>query len=240
MKDNMQKLRKNYENNRSIKFWAEDDRPREKMILKGKNSLSNTELIAILLGSGSRNESALELAKRILNKADENLNELSKFSVNELCSFKGIGMAKAINILAALEIGRRRRETEALEKPEIKNSRDTFEIIQSVLTDLNYEEFWIILLNRANKVLKKINVSEGGLSGTVADPKKIFKLALDHYASSVILCHNHPSGNITPSDADKKLTRKILRGAEYLEISILDHIIVGVENYFSFADEGII
>ncbi len=228
-------------NNLPINQWAEDDRPREKMLAKGKGQLSKAELIAILIGSGNRNESAVELSKRILNKVDNNLAELSKLSIKELCNFKGIGEAKAITIVAALEIGRRRRADDVIRKTnKINSSRDVYDVFYAELSDKNYEEFWILLLDRANQIIKKINISEGGLSGTIADPKKIFKLALEHNCSSIILAHNHPSNNIVPSNNDIKLTKNISNAGRTLEIAVLDHIIVGSDNYFSFADESMI
>jgi DNA repair protein RadC len=231
---------KTYPENLSIRYWSEDDKPREKLAGKGRMALSDAELMAILIGSGNKEDSAVDLSKKILNHVNGNLIELSRMSINDLMSFKGIGKAKAITIIAAIELGRRRRESEAREKKKITCSRDVFELIQSKLSDNHYEAFWIILLNRANNVLKEVNISEGGLSGTIADPKKIFKMALDNHAASIILCHNHPSGNIKPSEADIKLTKKLKEAGNLLEISILDHLIVGEENYFSFADEGMI
>ncbi len=221
-----------------IHEWAEDDRPREKLLLKGKHSLSDAELIAILMGSGSKNESAVDLAKRILKASNDNLIELSKLGVKDLIKFKGVGEAKAIAIIAALELGKRRRREEALDKKKINSSVDVFEYFSGILSDSNYESFYILLLNRANKVIREIQISEGGLSGTVADPKKIFKVALEHNASAIILCHNHPSGNIKPSDADIKLTHKLKNAGEMLDLPVIDHIILGEENYYSFADEG--
>jgi len=221
-----------------INAWAEDDRPREKLLLKGKHSLSDAELIAILMGSGSKNESAVDLAKRILNTSKDNLIELSKLSVKDLTKFKGVGEAKAISIIAALELGKRRRKEEALEKKKISSSVDVFEYFAGIIGDANYEAFYILLLNRANKVIREIQISEGGFSGTVADPKKIFKIALEQNASAIILCHNHPSGNIKPSDADIKLTHKLKSAGEMLDLQVIDHIILGEENYYSFADEG--
>ncbi len=224
-----------------ISSWAEDDRPREKLLLKGKGQLSKAELIAILIASGNREESAVELSKRILSSVDNNLAELSKLSVNELCKFKGIGTAKAISIVAALEIGRRRRADDVIQKKKkINSSKDVYDTFYADLSDKHYEEFWILLLDRANQIIKKINISEGGLSGTVADPKKIFKLALENNSSSIILAHNHPSNNLKPSDNDIKLTKSISSAGRTLEISVLDHIIVGSDNYFSFADESMI
>jgi DNA repair protein RadC len=227
-----------YENHFPIKHWAEDDRPREKMLLKGKNALSDAELMAILVGSGSRSESAVDLAKRILSTASDNLIELSRMGLNELMGFRGIGEAKAVIIAAALELGKRRNEAVVLEKEKITNSRDAFDIFRSTLSDQAYESFWIILLNKANKVIGKCNISEGGVSGTVVDPKKIFKNVLDHHASSIILGHNHPSGNIQPSEADQKITRKIHDAGMMLDVAVLDHLIIGDDQYYSFADEG--
>ena len=227
-----------YENHFPIKNWAEEDRPREKLQLKGKNSLSDAELIAILLGSGNRSESAVDLAKRILLTAGDNLIEVSKMGINDLMGFSGIGEAKAITLIAAMELGKRRNESEVLAKEKIGNSRDAFEIFQSVMGDQPYESFWIILLNKANKVIRKCIISEGGVSGTVVDPKKIFKIALDQHASSIILGHNHPSGNIQPSEADQKITKKIRDAGFMLDVAVLDHLIIGDDKYYSFADEG--
>jgi DNA repair protein RadC len=229
-----------YINKTSIKFWAEDDQPREKLINKGRLALSNAELLAILINSGSNEESAVALSKRILASSQDNLIELSKLDLSDLKKFKGIGDARAVTIIAALELGRRRRESEALIKKTITCSRDAFEIMQSTLADLNYEEFWILLVNRANQVIRKLNISEGGFAGTVADPKKIFKLALENSASGIILCHNHPSGSLKPSDADIQLTRKLKEVGLHLDLPILDHLIIGEEKYLSFADEGLL
>jgi DNA repair protein RadC len=228
----------NYKRNTSIKLWAEDDRPREKLMLKGKHTLSNAELLAILISTGIKDQSALDLAKAILKETNNNLIELSKLSVHELIKFPGIGTAKAITIIAALEIGLRRRSAGVLHKEKISSSKDVFEIFYSVLADTKYEQFWLLLLNRANRVLRKINISEGGLSGTVADPKKIFITALEYHASSIILCHNHPSGNLKPSDSDIRLTNKLKQAGLMLDMPVLDHVIIGDESYFSFADEG--
>ena len=229
-----------YSNKLTIKQWAEDDRPREKLLTKGRLALSNAELIAILINSGSVDESAVALSKRMLAASHDNLIELSKLSIKELCGFKGIGEARAATITAALELGRRRRESEALKKKTIGSSRDAFEVMQSTMADISYEEFWILLLNRANQIIRKVNISEGGFSGTVADPKKIFKMALEHGASGIILCHNHPSGNLKPSDADLQLTRKLKEAGMHLDLPILDHLIIGDEKYLSFADEGLL
>ena len=227
-----------YINHIAIKNWAEDDRPREKLLLKGKNALSDTELLAIILATGNRSESAVDLSKKILNSVGDNIAELSRMGVPDLIRFNGIGEAKAISIIAALELGRRRNEAEVMTKEKITNSRDACEILKSSLGDLPYEEFWILLLNKANKVIRKCCISEGGISGTVVDPKKIFKIALDHHASSIILGHNHPSGNIQPSEADHKITKKVKEAGQMLDVAVLDHIIIGDDHYFSFADEG--
>jgi len=231
----------NYHQKNTIKNWAEDDRPREKLMLKGKAALSDAELIAILIGSGNTEESAVELSKSILKSVQDNLIELSKLSISNLVkNFKGIGEAKAISIIAALELGKRRRSAEVLEKKKINSSKDAFELLQNMVADCLYEEFWIILLNKANKVLKYECISEGGITGTVADPKKIFKLALENNATSLILCHNHPSGNLKPSEADIKLTKKVKEAGLFLEILVVDHLIIGDEKYYSFADEGML
>ena len=224
----------------SIKSWAEDDRPREKFLLKGRAALSDAELLAIIIGSGSRNESAVELSKRILSTASNNLLELGKYNLSELQTFKGIGEAKAISIAAALEIGRRRRSQENTVKKKISSSNDAFEILHTELSDLNTEEFWIILLNRANRVIKKSKISSGGISGTVADTRVIFKSAIDNLASAIILAHNHPSGNLKPSQADINLTKKLRESGTVLDIPVLDHIIIAENSYFSFADESLL
>ncbi|HNS18431.1 MAG TPA: DNA repair protein RadC [Bacteroidales bacterium] len=221
-----------------ISRWAEEDRPREKLMLKGKHSLSDAELLAILIGTGSREHSALDLAKEILTEIQNNLIELSKLQVNELVKFQGIGHAKAITIIAALELGRRRRGSEVIQRKKIQSSRDVFELFQVELAEKKYEGFWLLLLDRANKIVGQEKISEGGTAGTVADPKRIFKVAIDRHASSLILCHNHPSGNVEPSQADISLTKKMIHAGTLLDIQILDHIIIGEENYFSFADEN--
>lgn len=223
-----------------IMSWAEEDRPREKLLLKGKSSLSDAELIGILIGSGTKSLSAVDLSKLILNKVNNNLNDLAKLTVSDLQKFKGIGEAKAISIVSALELGRRRKESEPVKKPRITCSNDVYQLMKPELLDLQFEVFYAIMLNRANLVIKKHSISSGGISGTVADPKIIFKAALENFASSIILCHNHPSGNLKPSEADIKLTKKIKEAGALLDISILDHIIFTDENYFSFADEGIL
>lgn len=229
-----------YENNpMSIKYWAEDDRPREKLVLKGKTALSDAELVAILIGSGSRNESAVNLAKRILASIDNNLNTLGKLSVSDLQKFKGIGEAKAISIITALELGRRRRLEEALIVPKITSSKAVFEIMQPIIGELQHEEFWIIYLNNSNKVLYKEQLSKGGLTGTLVDVRLVFKKALDLFATAIILCHNHPSGKLQPSTADKSITQKLNQAGKTLDIKVLDHIIITENAYFSFADESL-
>ena len=224
----------------TIKDWSDDDKPREKLLSKGISALSNTELIAILIGSGTRNLSAVELAKSILLASENNLNNLGKKSVADLTKLKGIGPAKAITIISALELGRRQKLDQVKDKTKITSSKDVFNIFQPVIGEISHEEFWVILLNRNNKILKKINISKGGLSSTVIDVRIILKHALDELASAIILCHNHPSGNTEPSQEDKKITSKIKTAAESMDISLLDHIIVTHTNYFSFADEGLL
>lgn len=223
----------------SIKAWAMDDRPREKLLNKGPSSLSNAELIAILIGSGNQKESAVELSKRILNDVGDNLAELARLTIGDLQKYKGIGEAKAITIIAALEFGRRRSTSVLNEKPQVKDSKTAYILFQKELDDLNYENFCVLLLNRANKVLKVIKISDGGITGTVVDPRKVFKVALDNNATSIILGHNHPSGYLKPSDSDIQLTKKLKQAGEMLDLHVLDHIIVGDGNYYSFADEGI-
>ncbi|WP_026915132.1 RadC family protein [Christiangramia portivictoriae] len=225
---------------KSIKTWAEDDRPREKLLSKGRLALSDSELLAILIGSGSKNESAVELSKRILAQSENNLNQLGKLSINQLCQFKGIGSAKAVVITAALELGRRRRLEETLELNKISSSSSVFEIMQPVIGELPHEEFWILYLNNSNKVLEKFQVSKGGITGTLVDVRISLRKALEIGAVSLILTHNHPSGNLRPSEADKQLTQKLKTAAESLDIKILDHIIVTEKSYFSFADDGIL
>ena len=229
-----------YEKKSSIRFWAEDERPREKLALKGKMALSDAELLAILIGSGNKKESAVDLSKRILKSVNNNLIELSKTDIEGLLKFKGIGQAKALTIIAALELGRRRRAAEPLQKPGIRSSKDAYEIIQSLVGDSNYEQFWVLLLNRANKLIRSECISQGGIAGTVADPKRIYKLALEHNASFIILAHNHPSGNLNPSEEDIKVTRKMKQAGEALDIRVIDHIIAGENDYYSFADIGIL
>ncbi|MDH5474263.1 MAG: DNA repair protein RadC [Cyclobacteriaceae bacterium] len=226
--------------NLTIKNWAEEDRPREKLMLKGKASLSDAELIAIIIGSGTTSLTAVEVAKQILNGVENDLNALAKLSVKELMKFKGIGEAKAINIISALELGRRKRDSESKTKAKISSSEEVYTIMKPHLTDLSHEEFWVILLSRNNTVLKKQQISSGGVSGTVVDPKIIFKVALEELSSGIILTHNHPSGNLKPSEADKSLTEKIKKAGQALDILVLDHLIFTDNGYYSFADEGIL
>ncbi|PKD16488.1 hypothetical protein APR41_09100 [Salegentibacter salinarum] len=223
-----------------IKSWAEDDRPREKLLQKGKLSLSNAELIAILIGSGSRNESAVQLSKRILASTGNQLSDLGKLSVKKLCEFKGIGPAKAVSIVAALELGRRRRTEEALEKKKITSSASVFELMQPIIGELYHEEFWIIYLNNSNKVIEQLQLSKGGITGTLVDVRITLRKALEVGATSIILTHNHPSGTLRPSEADKQLTQKLKTAAQSLDIKVLDHLIVTEKSYFSFADEGVL
>lgn len=229
-----------YDNKITIKAWAEEDRPREKLSLQGRRSLSDAELIAILIGSGNRNESAVELSKRILHACNKDLNQLARLNIAELSRFKGIGEAKAVSIIAALELGRRRKETLSAVRVQVSTSIDVYQAIVSQLKDLNHEEFWILLLNRANKITSRHLVSKGGQAGTIADPKIIFNIALENHAASIILAHNHPSGNLKPSQADLELTQKLRSAGQFLDIPVLDHLIVTDQGFLSFADEGIL
>ena len=222
-----------------ITNWSEDDKPREKLMLKGKSALSDAELIAILIGSGSRSESAVDLSKRILASVDHNLNALGKLPLAQLIQFKGIGEAKAISIIAALELGRRRRAEDVVELKKVTSSKIIFEIMQPVIGELPHEEFWIIYLNNANKVISKSQLSKGGITGTLVDVRIVFKIALEMGATGLILCHNHPSGTLIPSEADKQITKKLKMAGDSLEIKVLDHLIVTETSYFSFVDEGI-
>ncbi|MDD2589689.1 MAG: DNA repair protein RadC [Fermentimonas sp.] len=225
----------------SIKQWAEEDRPREKLLLKGVSTLSDSELIAILIGSGNSEQSAVELAKSILREADNDLNKLARMSVTDLINgFRGIGEAKAVTITAALELGRRRKACEPVKRRKITSSRLAYEEFIPVLTDLNHEETWALLTDRSNKVITSIQVSRGGISGTVVDIRLILREALNYYASGIFLGHNHPSENCRPSPQDTQITKKLKEAARWMDIVLLDHIIVCGDNYFSFADEGII
>lgn len=222
-----------------ITNWSEDDKPREKLMLKGKSALSDAELIAILIGSGNRNESAVDLSKRILGSIDANLNALGKLSIAQLMTFKGIGEAKAISIIAAMELGRRRRAEEVTDLTKITSSKIVFEIMQPIIGELPHEEFWILYLNNSNKVLSKMQQSKGGITGTMVDARLVFKTALELGATAIILCHNHPSGALVPSDSDRQITKKLKLAGESLDVKVLDHLIVTETKYYSFVDEGI-
>lgn len=223
---------------KSIKNWALDDRPREKLLLNGKRTLSDSELLAIIMGSGSKNESAVDLSKRVLQSVSNNWHNLSRLSVKDLCKFKGIGIAKAVSIIAAMEIGRRREIQAHEEKPKITSSVDAFSILKSLIGDLQVEEFWVLYLNQANLVIHKEKISKGGISQTAVDIRVILKIALEEMATGIILAHNHPSGNLRPSKSDYMITEKIKKAAEVLDLNVLDHLIVTQKSYFSFADEG--
>lgn len=223
-----------------IKNWPPEDRPREKLLNKGISALSDAELIALLIGSGTATGSAVDIAKKIIHGVGNSLHELARLSVKDLMKVRGIGEARAVSIVAALELGRRRKEQDLEEKPRIGSSKEAYDQIHQDLMDLAHEEFWVLLLNRANRMIRKKRVSEGGVSGTVADPKIIFKFALEELASGVIVVHNHPSGNPVASQSDIDLTRKLKEAGKFLEVQLLDHLIIAGQKYFSFADEGMI
>lgn len=230
----------NYTNSIPMQMWGEDDKPASKILLKGKSALSDSELLSIIIGNdGSRIRSSLESSRQILHQSRGSLGEIAKLSVSELTHAGNITIAQATRLITAFEIGRRRSASEVAAMEKITNSTRAYEIFRSVLTDKAYEEFWIILLNRGNRLVRKCQISEGGISGTVVDPKKIFKIAVDHHASSIILGHNHPSGNLEPSEADKKITRKLRDAGMLLDIDVLDHIILAEDQFFSFADQGL-
>jgi DNA repair protein RadC len=224
----------------SIRNWSQDDQPREKLLHKGKGSLSDSELLAILIGSGNREENAVTLCKRILSHVDNNLNDLAKLTIKQLMSFKGIGEAKAIAIVAALELGRRRRNEKALDQYKIGSSTSVFELMQPILGDLPHEEFWIIYLNNSNKVILKLQLSKGGITGTLVDVRLVLKKAIEVGSTALILVHNHPSGTLKPSEADKQITKKLKQAGLSLDIKVLDHLIITEKAYFSFADEAIL
>jgi len=224
----------------SIKFLAEDDRPREKFLLKGKNSLSDAELLAIILGSGSREESAVELARKILNSVNNNWHNLSLLHIGDLIKFKGVGEAKAISVATALEIGRRKAAQEVPERVQISCSKDSYNLLQPVLADLQTEQFWVVFLNQNNRVITKMGLTSGGINQSVVDIRVLFKHALDHLATGVIIAHNHPSGNLQPSSHDINITKQIEKAGDLLQIKLLDHIIVAQNSYFSFADQGLL
>ncbi len=227
-----------YENSIPMRLWAEDDIPSQKLLLKGTTSLSDAELLSIIIGFGVSGENSLDIAKKMLSKCGNSLCEFWKYGVSDLQKIKGIGLKRAVKISAMFALARRRNESEVILKDKIIHSREAFEIFKSLMGDLPYEEFWILLLNRSNRVLRKIRISEGGVSGTVVDPKKVFKTCLDNQACSIILGHNHPSGNINPSEADSKLTKKLRDCGLMLDVDVLDHIIIGDDRYYSFADDG--
>ncbi len=221
-------------------MWAEDDRPREKMLLKGRNALSDAELLAILIGSGNRELSAVQLSQQIMAKAEYSLQNLSRMSIDQLMQFKGIGEAKAISIFAAMELARRREATQEKKKTKITSSKEVFNELRVEFSGLSHEEFYILLLNRANEVIAKQQISKGGIAGTVADGKIIFNAAIEKKASGIILAHNHPSGQLKPSEADRKLTKNLIQFGKFIDLQVLDHLIFSENNYFSFADEGLI
>jgi len=229
---------KNYENRIPMRYWAENDLPSQKLLLKGNGSLSDAELLSIIIGTGVSGENSLDIAMKSLSICGNNLCEFWKFSVSDLQKIKGIGEKRAVKIAAMFALARRRNESEVIIKNKISKSQDAFEIFHSLMGDLPYEEFWILLLNRANRVVRKVKISEGGISGTVVDPKKIFQICLEQHATSIILGHNHPSGAVTPSEADNKITKKIKDCGLLLDVAVLDHIIVGDDRFYSFADEG--
>ncbi|MFC0345299.1 RadC family protein [Epilithonimonas hispanica] len=224
----------------SIKSLAEDDRPREKFLLKGKASVSDSELLAIIMGSGNRDESAVELARRILNSVENNWHRLSQLSIKDLMKFKGVGEAKAISIATALEIGNRKSQQEVLERHQISSSKDVFEVLQPHLSDLSTEEFWAVFLNHQNKILYKTCLFRGGIASSVADVRVIFKTALEHFSTRIIVAHNHPAGSLKPSSEDINITKKIDEAGKLLEIELLDHIIIAQNKFYSFKEEGIL
>lgn len=224
----------------SIKFLAEDDRPREKFLLKGKNALSDSELLAIIMGSGSRDETAVELARKILASVDNNWHQLSLLTIKDLMKFKGVGEVKAISIATALEIGRRRAAQEIPEKPQITSSRDAYQVLKIHLSDLRTEEFWALFLNQNNRVIHISQLTQGGISQSLVDLRVLFKIAMDHFATGIIVSHNHPSGNLKPSQEDINITKKIREAGDLLNIQLLDHLIITQNSYLSFADEGLI
>lgn len=226
----------------SIKItdWAVEDRPREKLYQKGTSSLSDAELLAILIGSGTRKRSAVDLGRELLSMVNNNLNSLGKLSISDLTRIKGIGNARAITIAAALELGRRRKLAEAPEVPQIRCSKDVFDLLSPLLSDLAHEEFWILFLNRSNKVINRMKLSQGGISGTVTDVRMVMKKAVEYLASGIIVCHNHPSGNLNPSESDSRITQKIKEAGNIMDIQLLDHLIISEKDYYSFADNGLL
>ena len=224
----------------NIKEWAVEDRPREKLLANGPRSLTDAELVAILISSGNINETAVELARRILSSVGNNLNDLGRRGIDYLKTFNGIGEAKAVTIVAALELGKRRKEADVFATSKITGSKDAFDYLLPLVNDLNHEEFWVMLLDRGNKILDTFMISQGGISGTIIDVRLILRRALEFRSSGIILCHNHPSGTLQASDADLKITQKISDAAKIMDISVLDHIIIGQNRYLSLADEGML
>jgi DNA repair protein RadC len=223
-----------------ITDWAVEDRPREKLYHKGTSSLSDAELLGILIGSGTKARSAVDLGRELLSMADNNLNSLGKLSISDLTKIHGIGNARAITIAAALELGRRRKLAEMPDMPQIKSSRDVFDLLGPVLSDLPHEEFWILFLNRSNRVINRMKLSQGGVSGTVTDVRLVMKHAIENLASGIIVCHNHPSGNLSPSESDTRITQKIKEAGTMMDIQLLDHLIITDKDYYSFADNGLL
>ncbi len=225
-------------NKLSIPEWSKEDRPRERMLANGPKAMSDAELVAILIRSGTPKDSALDLARLILNKANNDLHKLARLGVSDLMKINGVGEAKALSIAAALELGQRRRDSSIEQRPLVGSSQQAFELLRPLVADLPHEEFWLLLLDRGNRLLDKCKVSQGGMHGTVADPKLIFREALEKRASSVVLCHNHPSGQLRPSGEDIALTKKLVEGGRFLDITVQDHVIITSGGYFSFADNG--
>jgi DNA repair protein RadC len=223
-----------------ITDWAVEDRPREKLYQKGTSSLSDAELLAILIGSGTRKRSAVDLGRELLSMVNNNLNSLGKLTINDLTKIHGIGNARAITIAAALELGRRRKLSDVPELPQIKCSKDVFDLLNPLLADLPYEEFWILFLNRSNKVINRMKLSQGGISGTVTDVRMVMKKAIEYLASGIIVGHNHPSGNLNPSESDSRITQKIKEAGNLMDIQLLDHLIISDKDYYSFADNGLL
>jgi DNA repair protein RadC len=223
-----------------INDWAVEDRPREKLYQKGTSSLSDAELLAILIGSGTRKRSAVDLGRELLSTVNNNLNALGKLTIKDLTKINGIGNARAVTIAAALEIGRRRKLAEAPDMPQIKCSKDVFDLLSPLLSDLPHEEFWILFLNRSNKVINRMKLSQGGISGTVTDVRIVMKRAIEYLASGIIVCHNHPSGNLNPSESDTRITQKIKEAGNIMDIQLLDHLIISEKEYYSFADNGLL
>jgi DNA repair protein RadC len=223
-----------------ITDWAVEDRPREKLIQKGTNSLSDAELLGILISSGTKEKSAVDLGRELLVAANNNLNSLGKLTITDLKKIHGIGPARAVTIAAALELGRRRKLAETPEIPQIKCSKDVFNLLSPLLSDLPHEEFWILFLNRSNKVINRMKLSQGGISGTVTDVRMVMKKAIEYLASGIIVCHNHPSGNLNPSESDTRITQKIKEAGNIMDIQLLDHLIISEKDYYSFADNGLL